>query len=195
MPDAVNIQAFMYVGFRLAPFVLVSFFALSSIFNSDVKGFIFLGLLLINCFIAMSVGNLLPADTSPDTNGVCKSMSLSKNGPMSNLPLNINVLSFTFSYLVYIIATYRMEKENIPTLTLFPLFIMYQLYWSTTNKCNTLTNSIISMVLGGGIGAFFSYMVDKSGIVQLQYFNGISNAEVCSRPSNQKFKCTSKAKV
>ena len=195
MINVLNVQSIMYIGFRLAPFILISFFALSSLFNSDIKGIIFLGMLLLNCFITISIGTALPEDpVSSNPNMTCNSLTLTRNGPLSRLPLNINILTFTLAYLAYIIGTYNLAKNNIPTLVVLPIFIVYQMYWSLTNGCNSLYYSIMSLILGGGLGALFSYAIDKTGIVELQYFNGISNQEVCVRATNVKYKCSSKPK-
>lgn len=196
MINVLNVQSIMYIGFRLAPFILISFFALSSLFNSDIKGIIFLGMLLLNCFITISIGTALPEDqATTNPNMICNSLTLTRNGPLSRLPLNVNVLTFTLAYLAYIINQYGLAKNNIPTLVVFPLFILYQIYWSFTNGCNSLYYSTISLLIGGILGVLFSYAVDKTGIVQLQYFNGISNQEVCVRATNAKYKCSTKPSV
>jgi hypothetical protein len=197
MVELLNMQSLLYVGFRLAPFILVSFFALSSLFNSDLKGIIFLAMLLLNCFVTTMIGNMFPDDTS-STNpyGVCQSMSLTKIGHLSrNFPLNINVLTFTFAYLIYIIIAYDAVNTNIPTIVVFSVFILYQWYWSAVNGCNSPLYSFASLAIGFGLGYLFSYCVDKMGIVQLQYFNGIKNQEVCTRAKNQQFQCTTKPNV
>jgi hypothetical protein len=54
---------------------------------------------------------------------------------------------------------------------------------------------MLSLIIGGVLGVMFSYAVDKTGIVQLQYFNGISNQEVCVRATNAKYKCSTKPSV
>ena len=196
MINVLNVQSIMYIGFRLAPFILISFFALSSLFNSDIKGIIFLGMLLLNCFITISIGSYIPEDqATTNPNMICNSLTLTRNGPLSKLPLNVNVLTFTLAYLAYIINQYGLAKSNIPTLIVFPIFILYQVYWSFVNGCNSLSYSMLSLIIGGLLGVLFSYAVDKSGIVQLQYFNGISNQEVCVRATNAKYKCSTKPSV
>lgn len=197
MANIINIKTIAYVGFRLAPFILISFFALSSMFNADIKGIIFLGLLLLNCFITILVGNALPNEKRPNTNHICDGLSLSMDGPISNLPLNINVLTFTLAYLAYIIGKYGEENKdvinnNIPTFVIFSLLIIYQGVWSFQNGCNSPGYSLVSMILGGGLGALFSYAVDMTGLVKLQYFNGITNGEVCSRPTQARYVCSTK---
>lgn len=202
MINVLNVKSIMYLGFRLAPFILISFFTLSSLFNSDIRGIIFLGLLLINCFITISIGITIPKNTFTDSNGNtvpenmnCNSLTLTNGGPLSKLPLNINVMAFTFAYLAYIIGTYGLASSNIPTLTVFPIFIIYQMYWSYTNYCNTISNSVMSLFIGALLGVSFSYAIDKTGLFELQYFNGIKNQEVCKRASNVKYKCSTQMNV
>jgi len=197
MINVLNVQSIMYIGFRLAPFILISFFALSALFNSDIKGIIFLGMLLLNCFITISIGLSLPSDAPnpANPNMVCNSLTLTKNGPLSKLPLNINILTFTLAYLAYIIGKNHVEKTNIPTLVVLPIFILYQMYWSWKNGCNSLLYSFASLILGGGLGALFSYAIDMTGIVELQYFNGIKQQDVCVRATNAKYRCSTKPNV
>lgn len=197
MINVLNVKTIMYIGFRLAPFVLISFFALSAMFNSDIKGIIFLAMLLLNCFITISIGVALPEDTfaTKNPNMICNSLTLTRGEPLSKLPLNVNILTFTLAYLAYIIGVNNAIMNNIPTVIVLPIFILYQIYWSFTNGCNSLLYSIISMILGGGLGALFSYAIDKTGIVQLQYFNGITKQDVCVRATKAKYRCSTKPSV
>jgi lipoprotein signal peptidase len=104
-------------------------------------------------------------------------------------------MTFTLAYLAYIIGVTNSAKNNIPTLIVLPIFILYQLYWSFKNGCNSILYSVMSLILGGGLGALFSYAIDMSGIVQLQYFNGITKQDVCVRATNAKYKCSTKPNV
>jgi hypothetical protein len=198
MADFINFGALVYVGFRLAPFILVSFFVLSSLFNSDIKGLIFLAMLLLNCFVTIMLGNMLAPDTfgNPNPNGVCNGLTLTKSGPLSqNLPLNINIMSFTFAYLAYIIYRYDLIMNNIPTVIIFSLFILYNIFWQVQNRCSSFLYSLFSLAIGFGLGWVMSMSIDAAGIVQLQYFNGLTNQEVCKRANNKHFKCTTKAGI
>lgn len=197
MINVLNVKSIMYIGFRLAPFVLISFFALSAMFNSDIKGIIFLSMLLLNCFITISIGVALPEDklATANPNMICNSLTLTRGEPMSKLPLNVNIITFTLAYLAYIIGVNNAINNNIPTVIVLPIFILYQIYWSWKNGCNSLQYSIASMILGGGLGALFSYAIDKTGIVQLQYFNGITRQDVCVRATKAKYRCSTKPNV
>lgn len=191
-----NLTSILYVGFRLAPFILMSYFTLSAVINSDIKGIIFLAMILVNCIVTILMGNLLPVDEESTPNALCNNLNLSEGGPISkNLPLNISIVSFVFFYLVYIIGSTHREETNVPTLILFPVFLVYQMYWSQKHQCTPIKYSLASLILGGGLGAGFSAAIDQSKIPELQYFNGVKNQEVCNQPTKTFFKCSAKPKA
>lgn len=197
----IAIQGVAKAGLVLAPFILICFFVLSSVFNSDIKGIIFLGLLVFNCVITIAIGGLL----TPVKNDCIRIVLTDDGSPISNLPLNINILGFTLAYLAYIIGatnanandpTNQLVIKNIPTLLIFSLLIIADFVNGVlVENCANPAYLLISLIIGGGLGALFSYGVDKSGIVQLQYFNGISNQQVCVRATNVKYKCSTKPKT
>jgi hypothetical protein len=51
-----------------------------------------------------------------------------------------------------------------------------------------------ALIIGTIIGLAWSAIIASTGKVELQYFNGISNKEVCKLRANQKFKCTTTTK-
>jgi hypothetical protein len=200
-----NILSILYLSFRLAPVILVSLFSLSSIFNQDLKGLIYLAGLIFACFITIITGNLLPdkwllgkpSSADPITqsiNRVCNIMTLTKAGPISKLPLSQTVFTFTFGYLLYIIVKYHLVNQNIPTLVIFPVLIVSDWLWNTMNSCSKPIALISATVIGGLVGVAWGAIIDSSNMTNLQYFNGISSNETCSVPSKQTFKCVIKGK-
>ena len=57
----INFFALTYLFLRLAPFILVSFFSISSIFNQDFKGIVYLITLLASTFIVLLCESFIPA--------------------------------------------------------------------------------------------------------------------------------------
>ena len=53
-----NISSLLYLSFRLAPFIIVSVFSLTSIIHQDFKGLIYLGGLLFTSVFAIMFGNM-----------------------------------------------------------------------------------------------------------------------------------------
>jgi len=194
-----NVNFILYTAFRLAPFILVSFFSLSSILNQDLKGLIYIAGLLFASFLAILIGNMdvfkNPTENTSDNELICNVLTLTESGRLSNLPLSMVVFAYTFFYLVDIIAHYKLANQNIPTLIIFPLIIIGEFIWNRAYGCASLSAIIAAFGIGSLIGWAWSAMIRSTGVVQLQYFNGISNAAVCSRPSKQKFKCTTSTKA
>ena len=199
--EFLNLKALMYVGFRFAPFILVSYFIVSSIFNADIRGILFLGMLLMNCFITIVVGNFLSdvpgmmvAPATRNKYGTCNTMNLTSGGPLSRtLPLNINVFAFTFGYLGQLLHRAddkTLVNRNIPMILLFCILIVSQFIWSMTNGCASFIGLLLSLAIGFGLGWLFSFAIVKSDISDLQFFNGIKNEEVCSKMSDEIFNCT-----
>ena len=195
MSEKLNLNYILYTAFRLSPFIVVSFFTLSSVLNQDLKGVVYLAGLLFASFFAVIISAALkfPAIIStPENDAVCNSLTLTDTGRLSKIPLGMVVFSFTFFYLVDIIAKYNLVMQNIPTLILFPALIIAETFWNRKYQCATFIQLGLALAIGSLCGFGWAQIIRKTGAVQLQYFNGINNGAVCSRPSKQKFKCTIK---
>jgi len=191
-----NLTSILYIAFRLAPFIIVSFFSLASIINQDLKGLIYLVGLLIASASAILVGNTfdlsMPVGTSTlyeDTTKTCNLLTLTKAGPLSNLPLSQVVFAYTFGYLTYIIGKYKLVSQNIPTLILFPLLIIADWIWMSSNQCASVMAVLMATIIGGGVGAAWSALIDFMKLSKYQYFSGLSTKETCSLAAKQSFKC------
>jgi hypothetical protein len=160
----------------------------SSIFLQDFKAVVYISGLLLACFIAVIAGN---NTTYESENLICKTITLSKDKTtFSKLPLSIVTLTYTFFYLVYIIASNNLSSQNIPTLVLFPIIILSDIIWNWYNSCYQTSTIIGAVVIGSSIGVLWSYIITSTNMPNLLYFNAVSNSEVCSRPSQQTFRCS-----
>lgn len=189
----INIVSITYLFLRLAPFVLVSFFSLASIFNQDFKGLVYLVGLLFACFINIFLGSVIPMDEFDPKPEICNMISINQTGEISKLPLGQAVFGYTFAYLLYGILNfgekYNYVKQNIPTLIFFPLLILFDIVWNLNNSCYTIFQLILSLLLAGGFGVVWAYLIASTNSNNLKYFAGINNKEVCSAPSESTFKC------
>ena len=198
-----NLVTLSYLFFRLAPFIIVSYFSLSSIFNQDLKGLIYLVGLLLATFVTILVGNTLPLSFTIGTdiegsvvpkavNGVCNMITIGKDGSFSRIPLGISMLTYTLIYLVYIIAKNHIEMSNLPTLIILPLLILGDLLWNITNDCYKPFGLALSLACGGLMGWAWAAIVESFKQPQLFFLNVGGDKTVCHRPSKQLFKCTFK---
>ena len=96
-----NLLAFGYLFLRLAPFILVCFFTLGSIFNQDFKGIVYLAGVLLSAFFSMMVSKTFGFQRPENYPEVCNFLLLDSSNDSFNLPLGTNMLTFTFAYLYY----------------------------------------------------------------------------------------------
>jgi hypothetical protein len=185
-----NLNSLLYLFFRLSPFIIVCFFTLSSIFNSELKGLVYLIGLVFTCFMGSQLVSALgeaglPGAAAP----VCSSFTI--NGFVNDVtPLGLVILSYTFFYLVYPIAKYKLAADNIILLVFFPILLLAEIYWNTSMNCFPLLNCFWGLVIGGSLGVAWASIIDATKLRGLQYYNIGSNRERCTRASKQRFVCT-----
>ncbi len=195
-----NLVTLIYLFFRLAPFIIVCYFSLGSIFNQDIKGLIYLVGLLFACFATFLVGQTIPIAYSSGTDEggimakavapVCNMLTIGKDGSFSRIPLGISILSYTLIYLVYIIVSNNLEVTNLPTLIFFPVLIIGDLIWNLRNECYAPFGIILSIAVGALSGWGWAYLIGSLNKPGLFFLNIGSDQSVCQRPSKQLFKCT-----
>jgi hypothetical protein len=203
-----NLTNIFYTAYRLFPFILVSFFTLSSLLNQDLKGIIYLAGLLIACFLSSVVGNSDVFNVTPKKDGdvfvettkkdgddyskICNALVLGQDSPFSRLPLSMTVFSYTFFYLIFVIAKYKLANQNVMSIILFIVLIIADWVWNTTFQCNSHERLFAALIIGCGVGLGWGAIIDSTKQVELQYFNGISNKNVCKVNAKQKFNCVTK---
>lgn len=180
-----TLSSVLYLFFRLSPFILVCFFVLGSIINSELKGFVY----LIGLIFACTMTSFFELTSNGGGKAlICNSFSINGIYETAN-PMSLAVFSYTFFYLVFPIGKYKLAIHNIPTLIMFPLLILGEVFWILNYDCFPVINCVIAIIVAGGIGAGWAAIIDKVKLRGLQYFNVGTNAEVCTKPSKQRFRC------
>lgn len=122
-----NLGTYLFLFLRISPFILVSFFTLSSLFNSDLRGIVYIFGVLWSLFISFLIGNNFNLNqvTEDEKSAVCD-LILFGNGNNSSIPFGETIIGFTFFYLLttlvlkdreYINKTVNFNNiPNIPTL-------------------------------------------------------------------------------
>lgn len=179
-----NFGNIVYLAFRLAPFILVSFFLLQSFINWDLKGIMYLVGLLIATVFTVFIGKNKPFKQEMATktmlselpNPRCNVVTLGQDGfLLSSLPVSITTYTYTLMYLLcFMINLARTSSsdtvsyknisskslngimgQNIPILVLFPLLILSESYWIISNKCLYGVRPIMSIITAIIIGGIF----------------------------------------
>tara|TARA_B100000989_G_C19374108_1_gene398715 strand:+ start:214 stop:783 length:570 start_codon:yes stop_codon:yes gene_type:complete len=187
--------------FRLAPFIIVSYFTLQSLFNQDLKGVIYLIGLIVASVITVVLGGVLKKFSPPkglmptDYSRIrCTQLTLGNTQPVSILPLSQTVFGYTLAYLTYFISINNLQTQNIATFIMFPLIIVSDMIWSTSNMCSNPKYLLISLIIGAIIGTLWAMIIESTNMPNLAYMSGIANKDICSKPSKSLYKCRSVAK-
>jgi len=109
--------------FRLMPFVLVSYFLISGIFNSNFKAFLVFTGIVISMVVTMILGKMLQSKLYTEISSDqilerIKTYSIFNiaSTPFSVVPLSINIYTFLLSYYSFVIFTNdpkQTKKQNI----------------------------------------------------------------------------------
>ena len=188
-----NLINILYMFFRLAPFIIISYFTLQSVLNQDLKGVIYLVGLIVTAGITVGIAGFLPEEkglTPTDYSKIrCTQLTIGNNQPISKLPLSQTVFGYTLTYLSYFIGINNLQTQNITTFILFPVIILSDIMWSTRNLCSTPKYLLISLIISGIFGFLWAMLIESTGMPNLSYISGISNKDICSRPSKSLYKC------
>lgn len=190
-----NLVNILYMFFRMAPFIIVSYFTLQSILNQDLKGVIYLIGLIVTSFIVYLVAAVLPEEKGlmpSDYSKVrCTQLTIGNNQPISKLPLSQTVFGYTLTYLAYFIGVNNLQSQNVTTFILFPLIILADFFWSVTNLCSTPKYLLLSLIISAIVGLLWAMVIESTGVGGFAYLTGITNKDVCSRPTKSLYKCRS----
>ena len=136
------------------------------------------------------VGNIMPKHDVPAlTIAKCNMLTLGANEPLSRLPLSQTVFGYTLAYLSYFIGVNNLQSQNIATFVIFPLIVVADFMWSTSNSCASPEYLLTSLIIGGLIGVLWAMIIDSTKLADFTYFSGINNKDVCSQPSKSMYRC------
>lgn len=190
----IDLIKIMYLFFRLSPIIIVSYFALSSIFNQDLKGIVYLGGLLLTCLIVHTIWSTFSGDVNPNQPlGHCGLTFMGiNNTPFSNVPLGLTTLAYTLGYIGTFIGIQKLAHINIPTLIILPLLVIVEAMFLFNQSCNSPNSIGLAIVGGGGLGLLWALIINENNIQELKMYTGISSSQVCSRPTKKDYKCVKK---
>ena len=180
---------FQFVS-ALSPLLIGFFLVMTSVFNQNIRGIVYLGGVLIACAVNLVLMNVVRSPNNPSRSPICDLVELPFGINAFNSPaISSLFIAFTIAYLV--LPMHYNDTTNYGVLTaLLGLFIMDAIS-KVSSKCTTavgvLLGGLVGLVLGGAWFALFK----GTGYSSLLFFDEVaSNNVICSRPSKQTFKCS-----
>ena len=173
----------------ISPVLLGFFMFMISIFNQNVKGFIYiagvLGALSINNILNNTIGG---NEQMEDQSAICNYLS-GGVGTNRNPAPNSVVLAFTT---VYLLVPMIMNKQtNVSMIAILFLLLGIDGWTQIKNRCSDGAGVFMGVLVGTILGIVWFFLLDSTGNSNLLYFDEVrSTREQCSRPSQERFKCS-----
>lgn len=174
----------------LSPLLLSAFLIISSISNGDLKWLMYLAgfvLLLFLFSIAAFTTNATFDKDSAYYKRECNFVQLPFGLSRFTIPnFNSTALGFIFAYIFMPMVQY--DSYNIVFLSIIIVFFFIDGFSKVMHGCTPVVGVLVGLAIGWIIGYLWYLLVSVTN-KNLVFFNTDSNTSICSRPSNQTFKC------
>ena len=175
----------------ISPFLLGFFIFMSSLFNLNIKGIIYLGGILIAALINGFLMSTIK-ESPPDPRNASIACGLVNTDYLKfyGTPSPSGVfISFTIAYLV--LPLYYNDQMNYVLLISLLSLLFIDIIAKTYNGCTSYVGAALGCLVGFILGSAWYSLFKAAGYESLVYFNEMnSNKVMCSRPSKQTFKCS-----
>jgi hypothetical protein len=174
----------------LSPILVVFFIVMSSLFNQDVKGLVYLGGLLLAAIINIFLMKQLQSEYKPRAGEFCSLIDLPIFGTAYDSPAPSSVMiAFTAAYLI--VPMIFNSQMNYIVMAFFLILYGIDGFYKTSANCTKTSGVILGGLTGLFLGLSWFILFHSTGYDSLLYFNDFqSNNVMCSKPSKQTFKCS-----
>ena len=173
----------------MAPVLLLFFLVMSSLFNQNLKGLVYLAGVLIASVINVFIMNQIQSPVDTTRAFTCNLVELPFLTEFNSPNPSSLFIAFTVAYLI-LPMKYNNQMNYVvlaALLCLFGLDTVTQL----KNKCSTPSGTFFGALIGFLLGAAWYSIFHSAGYDSLLYFDElVSNNVKCSRPAKQTFKCS-----
>jgi hypothetical protein len=173
----------------ISPLLLGFFLVVSSLFNQNLKGLVYLAGVLIATIINIFLMNQIGNEKFSDASMTCEFVSLPFMGRFNSPAPSSLFIAFTLAYLVLPMKTNN-QINYVVLAALLSLLVMDGVT-KVNKRCTTAGGTFLGTLVGFIFGAIWYTLFHSSGYDSLLYFDELrSNNVLCSRPSKQSFKCS-----
>ena len=182
---------FQFFSF-LAPSLIAFFLFMASVFNQDLKGFVYLaGALFATCLnrVAQSIIQTRPTNDRPAACSIFDGFPFGFGTAISTQPSTSSMfIGFTTAYLI--LPMYYNNQINYPIIITFFSLFMINAWTNVVNNCTPATGAILGGLIGVVCALSWFSLLNGNGLGKLLYFNEVaSNKVMCEKPTEQQFKC------
>jgi hypothetical protein len=169
--------------------ILISFFLImSSLFNQDIKGIIFIMGAMMAMVINVVIMNLIKQSRNVNEAFACNIFDIPFMTKYNSPSPSSVFISFS---MVYILLPMLVNSNiNIPIIIFFISLLLIDSYSKVLKRCTNFLGSFMGIALGSILGAVWYSIFKSTDNSALLYFDELkSNTSICNKPSRQTFKC------
>lgn len=174
----------------ISPFLLGFFLIMTSVFNQDIKAFVYLGGILFATIINVFLMNIIKQPSSDLQKPICNLVNMPFSMSVYNAPaLNSMYIAFTMAYLF--LPMFATNQINYGLISFITILFIIDAVNKVMNLCTNYIGIFTGLFVGLLMGSLWYTIFKSSGNSNLLYFDEVtSNKVYCAKPKNQTFKCS-----
>ena len=173
----------------ISPTLLVFFLFMSSLFNQNLKGLVYLAGLLIASLLNILFMNMIGSGRDENEAFSCSIFDIPHMSQYNSPYPSSLIIAFTVAYLV--LPMKYNNQMNYAALGFLLCLLGVDILTKVQNKCTTYAGSILGGLVGFLLGTIWYIFFHGAGFDSLLYFDELrSDNVICSRPTKQTFKCS-----
>lgn len=160
---------------------------LSSAFNQDVKGLVYLMGILVLVFLGLLIRNMTKITHSENRSSICNIVDIPFMNNRFEFPINSTlIIGYTMMYLLTPMLAGMM---NIPVLVSLIILAFMDVYVNLSLNCGKVFTIVMSLIIGAGIGTGWFYLMNAISPEFVYFGDSPSNRVVCQKPKANTYKC------
>jgi hypothetical protein len=173
----------------ISPTLLVFFMFMSSLFNQNLKGIVYISGLLICSILNIIFMNLIGSGRDENEAFSCSMFDIPLVSQFNSPYPSCMIIAFTIAYLA-LPMKYNKQMNYIVLAFLMSLLVV-DILTKVQNKCTTYPGSVMGALVGFIFGTLWYIIFHGLGFDSLLFFDELrSDNVICSRPTKQTFKCS-----
>lgn len=173
----------------ISPTLLVFFLFMSSLFNQNLKGLVYLAGLLISSLVNIFFMNMIGSGRDENEAFSCTIFDIPHVSQYNSPYPSSLIIAFTVAYLI--LPMKYNNQMNYAVLGFLLCLLGVDIITKVQNKCTTYAGSILGGLVGFLLGTLWYIFFHAAGFDSLLYFDELrSDNVVCSKPTKQTFKCS-----
>lgn len=166
----------------ISPYILIGFFVLNTIFNQNIKGIVYVIGIIVLYVISNMISFVIPIEKNEE---ICNLIGRPES--IINPYFGTMVYGYTFSYL-FVPMLYS-SFINYSMLLSLMLILVVDVVIKKNINCLKIPYFMVFLSCSLIIGSLYAVTIHAIDSKLLYHEDYTSNKQVCSIPSEQKFKC------